>query len=160
MTLASAIKEALPPDDRMRIGVVLSTAPITVDIEGEGVATGCLSSYTPIVGDTVAVLRQDATWLILGRTVDSTSGESPQMQAGVVSMIIAIAASATTPVVFAKEFAAAPAVATNIDHGTGASSGWGSRAINVTTTGFTMFLFGSSSSFTANVYWQAQELTQ
>ena len=91
----------------------------------------------------------------------TTDGSASRADAlTVVSMIIAIAASATTPVVFAKEFAAAPAVATNIDHGTGASSGWGSRAINVTTTGFTMFLFGSSSSFTANVYWQAQELTQ
>ena len=57
-------------------------------------------------------------------------------------------------------FRAAPAVSTNIDNGAGATAGWGSRALNITATGFTIFIFGASSSFTASVYWQAQELTQ
>lgn len=160
MTLPDAITNVLPPDDRMRIGTVLTRFPTTVDIEGTAVPASALASYTPIVGDIVALLRQDATWLILGRTTSQDAGLSPQMQAGVASLTVAAAASQTQAVVFATPFRAIPAVSTNIDNGTGATAGWGSRAINITTTGFTIFIFGTSSSFTTSVYWQAQELTQ
>lgn len=160
MTLPHAIEKALPPDDNVRIGTVLTRFPTTVDIQGTPVTAGALASYTPIVDDVVLVLRQDSTWCIVGRTTDPASGLSPQMQAGVATVIVTAVASVTQAVVFATPFRAIPAVSTNIDHGTGASSGWGSRAINITTTGFTIFLFGTSSTFTAPVYWQAQELTQ
>jgi hypothetical protein len=160
MTLPQAIQEALPPDDNVRIGTVLTRFPTTVDVQGTAVPAGSLSSYTPIVGDVVLLIRQDSTWCILGRTTSPATGLSPQMQAGLSSVTVSAAASATLAVTFATPFRAVPAVSTNIDHSTGASSGWGSRAINITTTGFTIFLFGSSSTFTASVYWQAQELTQ
>lgn len=160
MTFPQAIQDAMPPDDNVRIGTILSRFPTTVDIQGQAVPAGCLASYTPIVGDVVLVLRQDSTWCILGRTTTPDTGLSPQMQAGVASVTVTAATSVTQAVVFATPFRAVPAVSTNIDHGTGASSGWGSRAFNITTTGFTIFLFGTSSSFTASVYWQAQELTQ
>lgn len=160
MTMPEAIQKVLPPDDNMRIGTVLTRFPTTVDIQGQAVPAGALASYTPIVGDVVLLLRQDSTWCILGRTTTPDTGLSPQMQAGVASVAVVAVASATQAVVFATPFRAIPAVSTNIDHGTGASSGWGSRAINITTTGFTIFIFGTSSTFTANVYWQAQELTQ
>lgn len=160
MTLPEAISDALPPDDNMRIGVVLTRFPTTVDVQGQAVPAGALASYTPIVGDTVLLFRQDSTWCILGRTTSFDTGLSPQFQAGVFTMVVTAATSATQAIVFATPFRAVPAVSTNIDHGTGASSGWGSRAFNITTTGFTIFLFGSSTTFTAPVYWQAQELTQ
>ena len=160
MTLPEAIKNALPPDDNVRIGTVLTRWPTTVDVQGTAVAASALASYTPIVGDVVLLLRQDSTWCILGRTTLQDSGLSPQMQAGVESLTVAAATSQTQAVVFATPFRAAPAVSTNIDNGAGATAGWGSRAINITTTGFTIFIFGASSSFTVSVYWQAQELTQ
>lgn len=160
MTLPEAIQNAMPPDDNMRIGVVLRRFPTTVDIQGEAVPCGALASYTPIVGDVVLLLRQDSTWCILGRTTAPATGLSPQMQAGVATVTVTAAASATLAVVFATPFRAIPAVSTNIDHGVGTSSGWGSRALNITRFGFTIFLFGTSSTFTAPVYWQAQELTQ
>lgn len=160
MTLPDAITQSQPPDDNMRIGTILTRFPTTVDIQGEAVAAGTLASYTPIVGDVVMVLRQDSTWCIVGRTTLQDTGLSPQLQAGVASVTVAAATSATLAVVFATPFRAVPAVSTNIDNGAGATAGWGSRALNITTTGFTIFLFGTSSSFTATVYWQAQELTQ
>lgn len=160
MTLPEAITSVLPPDDNVRIGTILTRFPTTVDIQGTAVAAGALASYTPIVGDVVLVIRQDSTWCIVGRTTTPDVGLSPQMQAGVATVVVTAVASVTQAVTFATPFRAVPAVSTNIDHGTGASSGWGSRAFNITTTGFTIFLFGSSSTFTASVYWQAQELTQ
>lgn len=159
-SLPEAIAASLPPDDNVRISVVLSRFPTTIDVQGEAVPCGALASYTPIVGDSVFVLRQDSTWCIIGRTTVPDTGLSPQAQAGVVSMTVAAAASTTTDVVFATPFRAAPAVSTNINDGTAATSGWASRAFNITTTGFTLFIFGSASSFTKDVYWQAQELTQ
>lgn len=48
----------------------VSSSGITITIAGgnftEGV--GVITSYAPIVGDTVAVFRQDSSWLILGPT--------------------------------------------------------------------------------------------
>lgn len=160
MTFPEAIQDAMPPDDNVRIGTVLTRFPTTVDIQGTPVVVGALASYTPIVGDTVFVIRQDSTWCIIGRTTDPATGLSPQFQAGVVSMTVAAAGSATAAVTFATPFLNIPAVSTNLDDGTGATSGWGSRAFGITETGFTLFIFGSASSFTKNVYWQAQELTQ
>lgn len=160
MTLPDAIHDALPPDDNLRFGVVATRFPTTVNIEGTLVPVGALSSYTPIVGDNVAVLRQDQTWLLLGRTTNPVTGGFPAFQAGAADVTVAAATSATLAVVFATTFSSLPSVATNISSGIAATSGWGSRGINVTTTGFTIFIFGANSSFTANIQWQAQEMTQ
>jgi hypothetical protein len=159
VTLPDAITEALPPDDRLRVGIVASVHPTTVDIQGTLVPAGALSPYTAVIGDNVAVLRQDSTWLILGR-IASPSGQFPQFQAGAADLTVAAGTSATLIVPFAIPFATIPSVSTNISTGAGAVSGWGSRAINVTNTSFTIFIFGAASSFTANVQWQAQEMTQ
>lgn len=160
MTLPDAIQNALPPDDKLRIGVVTSVHPTTVNIEGTDVPVGFLSSYTPIVGDVVAVLRQDQTWLGLGRTTDPATGSSPQSQAGSVDMTAAAATLVTTPVVFATPFRSTPSVATNLASGSGSVVGWISRATGVTNTGFTLYISGAANSFTVPVQWQAQEMTQ
>lgn len=160
MTLPEAISEAMPPDDNLRIGIVLTVHPLTVDIEGNATPVGALSSYTPIVGDPVALLRQDSTWLCLGRVTSPDTGAFPQFQAGAVSINIAAAASATQAVVFAIPFHQVPSVATNISSGSGLISGWGSRGINVTTVGFDVYIFGTAATTTVPVQWQAQEMTQ
>jgi hypothetical protein len=161
MTLAGAIADALPPDDRMRIGIIVSVAPVTVDVQGARLPGHAVGSYTPMVGDTVAVLRQDQTWLILGKTTsDSATSTGPVFQAGSASMTVAAAVSGTQNVTFARPFTRIPAIATNINSGAGATAGWGSRAINIGLSTFQLFIFGSSSSFTAEVQWQAQEYTQ
>jgi hypothetical protein len=119
-----------------------------------------LASYLPIVGDVVALLRQDATWLILGRTTDPDTGTYPSVQAGSTDITVAAATSGSATVTFATPFRTAPAVSTNIATAPGTSTGWDSRGINVTTTGFTIFITGPANSFTVPVHWQAQEMTQ
>jgi hypothetical protein len=49
--------------------------------------------------------------------------------------------SFTVATTFGFTFAAPPGVTTSIDSGAGETARWGSRAISVTTTGFTLFVF-------------------
>jgi hypothetical protein len=63
---AQAVHAAMPSDNELRIGTVATISPLTVNFQGQPVACGKLASYVPVIGDTVAVLRQDATWLVLG----------------------------------------------------------------------------------------------
>jgi len=51
--------------------------------------------------------------------------------------------AATAVVNFGFTFPAVPTVTTNIDSGAGATARWESRAITITTTGFTMFVYQS-----------------
>lgn len=60
---------AMPPDNRLRIGIVTGTAPTVVEVQGTVINAGVLSSYTPAVGDNVAVLRGQSSWLVLGKVV-------------------------------------------------------------------------------------------
>lgn len=50
------------------MGTVTSIAPLKVGIQngGEVDKPGCVSAYLPTVGDTVALMRQGQTWLVLG----------------------------------------------------------------------------------------------
>jgi hypothetical protein len=160
MTLPEAITDALPPDDNLRMGVVATVHPLTVNVQGTPVPAGALSSYTPIVGDPVALFRQDSTWLCLGRTTSPVTGSFPQFEAGTADITVAAATSGSVAVVFAIPFRTLPAVATNINSGSGSVGGWISRAIGITTTGFTISISGAINSFTVPVQWQAQEMTQ
>lgn len=66
-TLANAAVGAQPPDDGLRIGIVETINPLTVNITGGLIPAGIQGSYIPAVGDNVSVIRQDGTWLITGR---------------------------------------------------------------------------------------------
>jgi len=72
MTFPDAITDALPPDDRLRIGKVKQVAPLLVDVQGGDVITpGVLNYANFTVGDTVSLLRQDQSWLVLGTNASS-----------------------------------------------------------------------------------------
>lgn len=73
MTFPQRIAAAMPADNEQVVGIVASLNPLTVNVRGGIVVNpGTLGSYVPGVGDTVQMLRQDATWLVLGA---SGSGE-------------------------------------------------------------------------------------
>jgi hypothetical protein len=44
---------------------------VTISVTGTQFSTGVgvLASYTPAVGDVVAVFRQDSSWLVLGKVL-------------------------------------------------------------------------------------------
>lgn len=66
--LPAAVENIQPSDNVVRTGTVrrIVGKRIEVDIGGSYVVAGYLGSYVPALGHTVAVIRQDAAWLILG----------------------------------------------------------------------------------------------
>ena len=69
--LAATITAQQPLDNGMRIGIVAAVSPdVIVTVGGAEVAAGKLGSYQPALGDNVALIRQDSTWLVLGSTND------------------------------------------------------------------------------------------
>lgn len=67
-TLVSAIAAGTPPDDGMRFGIVASINPLMVNITGGVIPCGVQGAFKPEVGDSVSLIRQDGTWLVVGRT--------------------------------------------------------------------------------------------
>ena len=59
--------------------------------------------------------------------------------------------SNTTVVSFGATFDSNPILSTNINNGSGSTSGWASRGISISTTGFTVFSFGPSSTWSSVV---------
>lgn len=73
-TLADAVEDALPSDNELVMGVVTSGDPLAVSVRGgspEGV--GRLSTTGLATGDTVALIREGATWLALGKMIAGTA---------------------------------------------------------------------------------------
>ena len=66
---------------------------------------------------------------------------SDQHQAQEVLITFAAATSFTQAIVYPVAFATAPNVHVNINAGVAATASWQSRAINVTNTGFTLFVY-------------------
>jgi NAD(P)H-hydrate repair Nnr-like enzyme with NAD(P)H-hydrate epimerase domain len=66
--MAEAVAGAVPSDNELVSAVVASVNPLAVNVRGALVtrSLGVLGSYVPAVGDNVQVMRQDASWLILG----------------------------------------------------------------------------------------------
>lgn len=75
--IADQTRAAVGAPSSVRIGLVESLAPLVISVQGVPFQTvGTLSSYTPVVGDTVALLGQSPTsgsdptsWLALGAVV-------------------------------------------------------------------------------------------
>lgn len=70
MAQLSQVIAQSPEKNNVRVGVVTQTSPLMVSLSGGTISqAGRLSSYTPVVGHIVAMIRQDSTWLVLGRVV-------------------------------------------------------------------------------------------
>lgn len=80
---SAAVNDALPPDDNMRVGIVTQAAPLIVNVQGGEVRTpGVLAGANFAVNDTVSLLRQNQSWLVLG-TVSSSNTTSVSGASGV-----------------------------------------------------------------------------
>jgi hypothetical protein len=124
----------------------VSGGVVTLSIAGGEISSGVgvLESYVPVVGDVVAVFRQDSSWLVVGSI--GTNGIAAKASVnGTVNMSFSAVNNATVAVSYGVSFPVAPMVVTNIDSGAGATARWVSRAINITATGFTMFVFAADS---------------
>lgn len=94
--------------------------------------------------------------------VPGTASLSPS-QRGAVNVSFVSQTSFTVAVNYPVAFATTPTVVTNINSGDGTTSGWGSRAINVGMSGFTLFVFRGDAAGPAvtwsniNVQWTATQ---
>ncbi|TDD98891.1 H-type lectin domain-containing protein [Jiangella asiatica] len=87
----------------------------------------------------------------------------PDAAAGIATVSFTSQTTHTQNVSFGRTFDAPPAVTTEIVSGSGATAQHHSRAISVTTTGFTLFIFNSTGSTTSwsniPVSWQAMAVS-
>lgn len=74
MSLPQSIVEVLPSDNELVIGVVTDVTPLLVNTRGASISPGILGSYSPTIGDNVALLREGATYLALGAVRDLAPG--------------------------------------------------------------------------------------
>lgn len=145
--LASQTQKSAGIPNGMRTATIAAVSGQTVTISVSGgqfsSGVGVLESYRPVVGDTVAVFRQDSSWLILGPTAAAPE-IAPRAQAtGTASVSFSAVNSATQAVSFGVTFASAPVVMTNIDSNAGVTGRWASRAVSITTTGFSILVFAT-----------------
>jgi hypothetical protein len=68
------IMDALPSDNELMMGVVTNVTPLAVSLRGASVSPGLLGSYSPAIGDNVAVLREESTLLALGAIRNLAAG--------------------------------------------------------------------------------------
>lgn len=130
-------------------------------VTSDGVVARRLQSYqAPAVNDVIQISQSSSgNWLAEGRP--AAAGVPPVMQAGAVALsFTSLDTYSGTSVTFPAAFAATPKVFVNIDSGGASTARWQARAINVSTTGFTPFVFASTAGATAtwaavNVNWFA-----
>lgn len=83
MSFANAITKDRGQPANVRVGIVASVSPLLIDVQGTPFQeVGVIGSYTPQLGDVVALLGQSAvspdasTWLVLGHIGDSPTSET------------------------------------------------------------------------------------
>lgn len=88
------------------------------------------------------VRAQDVT--VVAPVLSPVPGPAKALQVGTASVSFTSQTSFSQSVTFPTAFAATPVVMTNIFTGSGVAGHWSSRAINITPTGFQIFVFSES----------------
>lgn len=157
--LPAQIKKSTSSDNRIRIGIGQEDG--SVEVQGVRIQAGFLGGVPFDAGQSLALVRQDKTWLVLG-VVYPGSTQAVHYQAGTETINFAGVSSFSTPVVFARPFASVPAVVANINSPSGTANLWFTRCHSVTVNGFTLLVSAGAINTWTNitVQWQAQIQTQ
>lgn len=99
--LAPSVQATQPQDNAVRTGTVLSVSgsAAVIDVAGGKPIVGVLASYAPVVGDTVALIRNGATWLVFGRINDADVAGPPYSGRQLIGFREARCTAATSPAV-------------------------------------------------------------
>lgn len=138
-------------------GITLTGGPgnvspiLAVQVDG---ALNTLSGQIDGLTDDIADINGEITDLGVDIAAGQTSitNLTNWTRTGTTNVTFTSVTSNTSSVSFGFTFPAAPRVMTNIDSGAGATALWCSRAINISTTGFSMFVFqtqGSAGTWTS-----------
>lgn len=159
------LKKLVPEDDgedflRLRVGTVNAVnANGTLDITmSSGVIVPSVpklaTAYAP-VGAVVQMISFRGSLMVIG-AVGSGAANGAMVKTGSASGGPSAATSWTLAVNYGVTFPAVPNVHVNLNNGAGATANWDVRAISITTTGFTVFAYGPSSTFSTSEWrWTA-----
>jgi hypothetical protein len=112
------------------------------------------SAYTPD-GSVVQVISLRGSLLVLGVVADRAPMSPQMVKTGSTTTGPSGATLFTTAVSFGVTFPAAPNVHVNMNTSAGATANWHVRAYNISTTGFTIYGFGPSNTFSTGIQWTA-----
>lgn len=145
-----------------RLGLTWQLRIATVMTVGlKGVATATYDGDTVPIGVTSTVGTLTVGTRIYTLSVPPSGnfavGKVSAMETGDVSVSFASALSNTQVITFDVPFLEIPRVFTNINSLSGSTGRWNSRASNITTTQFTLFVYGDAAAAWAgiNVQWMA-----
>ena len=144
------------------LGVTLIASPV---FPGKSFSFIALKSQGSNSGadDSLILLKTATVQIQNSNLIDFNSHEYLRGENGKILMTFAAAVSGLQAVAFATAFTNPPMVKTNITSGAGSTARWGSRAINITNTGFDMFVFSGNAVAAAwtnvEVSWEATEYT-
>jgi H-type lectin domain-containing protein len=156
-------KKLIPPPDGQDVAK-LRTATVT-SVNSNGTLNIVLNGATvpsvprlagafAVAGSVVQVLTYRGSLLVLGAVAPGPAGA--MTKTGAVTAGPSAATSFTSAVVpFGVTFPAVPNVHLNMSSAPGTTSGWNERAINITTTGFQVFGYGASTTFSVSYQWTA-----
>lgn len=131
----------LAPDNGLRVGKVVQVVPLIVNVAG-GMVEGAGSLASVAVGDSVSLMRQGQTWLVLGVVSPAAAqwGTLPGLR-GSVSLQFTNAAT-TRVVTFPTPLPRAPAVVgCNLASAAGPTLRVSGRAYAATPTQLTIYCF-------------------
>lgn len=147
------------PHTHLRVGTVAAVnADGTLDVTMSGGVTlpgvpKLATAFAPS-GSVVQIISLRGVLLVLG-AVGSSGANGAMVRTGSVTAGPSAAASFTTAVSFGVTFPSAPNVHININSAAGLTGSWHGRATGISTTGFTLFGFGPSNTFTTQWQWTA-----
>lgn len=117
-------------------------------------AAALAGDAAPVEGMMTTLADTDRTYRYNGSTWEPLAA---LVQSGTVSLSFSsLDQYSGTNVTFATAFPATPRVSININSGVGATGRWNGRAINVTATGFTPFVYSGADGATST--WSAVEI--
>lgn len=136
------------------------TVPVTID--SDTTTTSARSLIGPVTASArVAVIKVPPTGYYIVGYVGNPGHGFRQTENRITSVSFTSLSSTTINITFDHTFALAPVIMVNINSGAGATAQWHGRAINITKTGFQLFLFGPGAATWSNVavQWAADEQT-
>lgn len=150
--LSYAIIGRQPTDNAVRVGTVTSVNPLTVNVQGTIIKNAGSMAFVA-VGDTVSIVRQDQTWLVMG--VVSPASANYGMLSGAVGYVnldLTGATSRTQVFTGLFNFPKAPsAVFLNWNERPAGTTDWWAGANTFTKTGFTVTAYGPSAATATDV---------
>ena len=162
-SLSKIKKKLLPTTDgqdvaRLRTATVVSVnANGTLNLTLNGTTVSSvprLAGAFALAGSVVQVVSYRGSLLVLGAVAPGPAGAMTKTGAFTAGPS-ANTSFTTATIPFGVTFPVVPNVHLNMSSAPGPTSGWNERAINISTTGFQIFGFGASSTFSVSYQWTA-----